>query len=100
MDKLPLAQVLSQVAEELLTADKNARERGTPVMQFEHCEVEFAVTAEASANAGIQVWVVNIGGNAKSSHTNKIRVRFKSPEGVVMQAPHFAEDAPANVRQP
>ncbi|GAA0692252.1 trypco2 family protein [Vreelandella titanicae] len=100
MKQLPLAQVLSQVAEELLAADMNARERGTPVMQFDQCEVEFAITAEASSNAGIKVWVVNIGGTAKSSHTNMIRVRFKSPEGTVTQAPHVTDSAPNIERQP
>jgi hypothetical protein len=100
MEQLPLAEVLSQVAQELLTADKTARERGIPVMQFDHCEVEFAVTVEKSAKAGLQVWVVNIGGDAKASHTNKIKVRFKSPEGIITQAPHVTDDAPPNVRQP
>ncbi|WP_323003213.1 trypco2 family protein [Denitromonas sp.] len=99
-DQFPLADVLSQVASELLKADAMAKARGAAVMQFEHCEVEFAVSAEKGGDAGVKLWVVNAKGSAKSSQTNRIRVRFKSPDGgTAIQAPHLVEDAPAPKRQ-
>lgn len=88
-NRIPLADVLSQIAAELLAAEQKAAARGRPVMQFDHCEVEFSVSAETSAGGGIKVWVINLGGKAKDTQTNKIRVRFTSL-GSPTQAPHVA----------
>ncbi len=87
MDKvIPLADLLANVAEELLKAQKTAQARGEAVMQFEECEVEFAIKAEVDGKAGVKLYVVNIGGGVKRTEANTIRVKFKSIDANPLQA--------------
>jgi len=89
-----LSEVLAHISEELVTADESARARGKAAMQFEECEVEFAVKLEGGVKAGIKVWVLELGANAKRSDTNTIRVKFKSLPNRPLQAPHVDTSAP------
>jgi hypothetical protein len=92
-ERIALAHVISEVAAELLKADKEAKNRGAALMQFEACEVEFAVTVEKTAEGGIKVWVFNLGLGEKDVQTNKVRVKFKSLLENPIMAPHVGEDA-------
>ena len=93
-DEFPLSDVLANITNELLKADENARARGKATMQFEECEVEFAVKFEGGAKAGIKVWVLELGGGVKRSDANTIRVKFKSLPGKTLQAPHLDTTSP------
>ncbi|HSX25094.1 MAG TPA: trypco2 family protein [Candidatus Andersenbacteria bacterium] len=100
-DKIPLADLLAHISDELFAADAAARKRGKSAMQFKECELEFAVTAEVKANAGIKVWVINVGAGEKNSNTNKIKIKFdRNPQNVI-QAAHKAagNSGPALSRQ-
>lgn len=50
-------------------------------MQFDECELEFAVEVEREAKAGVNVWALELGGNAKRADSNVVRVKFKSLPG-------------------
>lgn len=89
---VPLADVLSQIADELVQAGENARKRGTPVMQFAECEVEFAVEAETQKDGGVKIWVLTLGGAAKSKQSNRIRVKFTAMPGNPITAAHLGDD--------
>lgn len=84
--KVELSKVLDHIAAELIVVDTAARTRSKPVMQFDECEIEFAVKVEMSGQAGIKVWVLEIGGGGKHEHSNKIKVKFKSIPGQSIQA--------------
>ncbi|WP_306393610.1 trypco2 family protein [Telluria beijingensis] len=103
MARFELADVLQHISTQLQEADRAARQRGAPVMQFEECEVEFAVKVEASGSAGLKVWVMEFGAAAKREQANTIRVKYKAIPGQAMQASQTVLDlpppAPAIVRQ-
>jgi Trypsin-co-occurring domain 2 len=92
--QIPLADLLSHITDQLVLADTAARARGKATMQFEECELEFAVKIEGDAKAGIKVWVLELGGGVKKSDSNTIRVKFKSIPGQPIQAAHTATTAP------
>lgn len=87
----PLAEVLTNVAEELLKAQKTANERGVAVMQFEECEVEFAVEFSVEGSGGVNIYVLDLSGGGSRTETNTIRVKFNSIPNKVIQAPQVAD---------
>jgi copper(I)-binding protein len=101
-EKIALSDILAQIADELTLAEENARRRGFAVMQFQECEIEFAVQAEKQAGGGIKVWFINLGGGVKRSDENTIRLKFTNISNMPMQAPQTSQDAeegPALERQ-
>jgi hypothetical protein len=85
--RVPLSEVLAEVAEELFKADQLAKERGFAAMQFDECELEFAVRTEYAGKAGVKLYVVNLGAGGKRAETNIVRVKFTSvPDRPPLQA--------------
>ena len=80
-DRIELSQLLQYVSQELLAADAKARAAGSPVMQFEECELEVAVSAEREGSGGVKVWVLNLGAGAKKSESHTITVTMKAIPG-------------------
>lgn len=104
MSKVPkfeLAELLAQLSDQLIAADRRARERGQAIMQLEECEVELAINMEGGGNAGIKFWVVELGVNAKTERVNTLKVKFKPIPGSATQAGQQSEldPAPATPRQ-
>jgi membrane-bound lytic murein transglycosylase len=101
-NQFELADVLKHVAAQLGAADKAAKDGGNPVMQFEECEVEFAVKVEAAGKAGVKVWVMEFGAEAKREQSNKVKIKFKAIPGKSVQASQVAptEAAEPIKRQP
>jgi len=99
--QIPLSDVLTHITEELVKADENARKRGRAAMRFDECELEFAVQLEGGGEAGVKVWVLELGVNAKRTDSNTIRIKFKSLSDSPLQAPHFdtSTEGPALERQ-
>ncbi|MBV8771177.1 MAG: hypothetical protein JO166_02435 [Deltaproteobacteria bacterium] len=85
-NKIPLSDVLQNITEELAKADKAARERGSAVMQFTDCELDFAIEAERQGNAGVKLWVLDVGGEVKRSESNTIKLKFSSLSNNPIQA--------------
>lgn len=80
--RIPLSAVLGQLADEIRTADANARVKGA-VMEFEEIELEFGFEIEAVGEAGAKFWIFNIGGQVKKSDTNTIKIKYKAIPGSV-----------------
>ena len=98
--KMPLSEVLANITDELIKADENAKKRGFAAMQFVECEIEFAIEAEKEADGGVRVWVLELGGKAKRSEVNTIRVKFSANPEHSMSAPaRSSEPAPKPSRQ-
>jgi hypothetical protein len=87
-DRIPLADLLAHISDELFAADAAAKKRGKAAMQFKECELEFAVSAEVKADADIKVWVINLGAGAKNTHSNKMKIKFERNPQSAIQAAH------------
>ena len=101
MQHIELADVLDEIRNELTRADERARQSpGGGVMVFEDCEIEFAVTLERKGDAGLKLYVINLGLGAKHSDSNKVKIKFKALPGRAMQAEsHIEGEGPAIPRQ-
>ncbi|MEH8018355.1 hypothetical protein MN202_14025 [Rheinheimera muenzenbergensis] len=84
---IPLSEILQHISNELKSAHLSAEKTGGATMQFEECEIEFAVKAEKDASGGIKVWILNLSGGEKKTDANTIKVKFKKIEGIALQAP-------------
>ena len=93
-DEIRLADLLSHITDQLLEVDQKSRASGKATMRFEECELEFAVKIEGDAKAGINVWVLKLGGGLKKTDSNTIRIKFKSLEDRSVQAAHIEADTP------
>jgi hypothetical protein len=93
-ERISLADVLANITEELHKAQDAAKARGFATMQFEECELEFAIEAEHKGEAGIKVWVVDLGGGVKRTESNTIRLKFKTIPAKTVQVPQVSVDAP------
>jgi hypothetical protein len=91
MDKIPLAQLIELVTDELRRAESLASQREDHIMQFEECELEMGIEVEASAQGEGNVWVFKLGGGVKKTDVNTIRVKFKRLSGVDMAFPAESE---------
>ncbi len=93
--KPELADVLAHLSNQLILADEAAKQRGKAAMQFEECEVEFAIKVDTGAKAGIKVWVIEIGADAKYEQSNRIKIKFKTIPGSGLQAAQGPLNQPA-----
>jgi hypothetical protein len=84
--KFALAEVLDHITDEIRKAHARSADQGGPVMQFEECEFEFAIEAEKEASGGLKVWIINLGGGAKRTDSNTIRVKYTKIPGRPYQA--------------
>ena len=84
--EIPLSEVLEEISAELKKAAENANSSGSATMQFEECEIEFAVKVEKDAKGGLKVWMLNLGGSIKKSDSNTIKIKFKKIEENPIQA--------------
>ena len=55
---------------------QRAKARGFAPMRFAEFEAEFAIEASDEGQAGVRVWVLEVGGNVKRSETNTLRIKF------------------------
>jgi hypothetical protein len=77
-NRFPLSDLIDVVTNELRIASSNAAAQGSQIMQFAECELEMAIDVEKNGSGGINVWVVQLGGGAKKTDSNTIRVTFKA----------------------
>jgi hypothetical protein len=90
--RIPLSEVLQNIAEELIQAQNRAIERGIAVMQFAECEAEFAVKADYEGGGKVKIYVAELGSEIKKSESNVVRIKFTAIPGVApMVAPATVE---------
>jgi hypothetical protein len=80
--RIPLAELVHHITSELRDAHARAVSTGTPVMQFQECELEFAIETERSGKGGINVWIIDAGGELKRNESNTIKVKYVALPGV------------------
>ncbi len=86
-----LSDVLKYVRKQLMTAHNDAvidaKKAGhKPVLHFQECEIELSIQTEAGANGKVSVWVVEGGGESKTTRSNSIRVRFVADPSQIIVA--------------
>lgn len=85
--RLPLVTMLDAVKEEMLAADRKAKEQGSAIMKFEECEFEFAIQTEVDASGRVTVWALELRAGARQTESNKIRIKYGSlPDGPIVAA--------------
>jgi len=79
--RLPLAEMLSYVSQEILKANKLARSRPEGiVMKFEECEVEVAFEVELEASGKVNFWAVELGTKGVQTTTHTLKVKYHAIE--------------------
>lgn len=88
--RVELSELIAYVSAQLRAASEGVDDRGGAIMEFEQCTMEMSVEVEKQGSAGIQVWVVNLGGGASKTSSHTITVSFKPIPGnpVVAAAGH------------
>jgi len=87
-EKIEIAELLDHITNQIATAHNTAVDRGFSTMEFKECELEFAVETSKEADGGIRVWLLNLGGKAKKSNSNTIRLKYGKIDGAIsIQAP-------------
>lgn len=76
--RIPLGDVLEFISNELQSASEKAKTRGSATMQFEECELEFAIDAEIEGSGELKVYVLSLGNKLNRSESNTIRIKFKA----------------------
>jgi hypothetical protein len=101
MNKIPLSQLLGHISDELWKANDRALQSGRASMQFTECEVEFAFEAENMGETGVELYVLNIGGEIRKGETNTIKVKFGAiPQQPLVNPAVVPGSAPKPRRQP
>jgi hypothetical protein len=99
--EIPLSEVLEEITNQLLQADAYARRRGKSVMQFQECEVEFAVELSKEGEGGVEIYVARIGGAVKKTDINTIKVKFAAlPEYPTQAASRLESEEEPITKQP
>jgi hypothetical protein len=76
-EKIRLADLLEKVGTELIEAHKRALQRGVPLLGFDECEVECAISTEFGPNGEVNLWAVKIGAERKQGNAQTVRVKYK-----------------------
>jgi hypothetical protein len=71
-----LTELIHQVKRELLTA-QSRRNDPVPLFAVDEIELELAVTVSREGEAGINIWVLNVGGGASREDAQTVRVKLK-----------------------
>lgn len=72
--RVSLGDLITEAATQLRDAANAAGE--DPVMSFQECELEMAVSVEHEGGGGIRIHVVELGGSRRKTNSNTVRVRF------------------------
>jgi hypothetical protein len=99
--KMELSRVLEMVRAELIKANDAAFASKDPIMVFDECELEFAVSLEEELNVGFKVYFVQLGGKQKKSDTNTVTIKYKAlkARGLVAEAGGLETPAEPSPRQ-
>ena len=88
IEKIRLADLLEKVGTELIEAHRRALHRGVPLLGFDECEVECAISTEFGPNGEVNLWAVKIGVEGKQENAQTVRVKYKpyDPKVHLLQA--------------
>lgn len=87
MKTLNLEKLIYQVKKELLSAQQN-HEGEMALFRLSEVEMDVSITAEYNASGGIDLHVVELGGEASTAHTHSVKLKF-SLEPEKQAATHY-----------
>jgi hypothetical protein len=90
-ERIQLSTLVDKIRQELYAAHQHALSEGGGIMQFEECELEFAVETEVEAKGGIKVYILSLSGGGKRSESNIVRIKYKRIEDQPIVAPTISE---------
>jgi hypothetical protein len=83
-DSPTIVQLLKQLRQDIETSQEEMRDQDQDAAFFlEDIEVEAKFTVSGSGKAGIQIHIVNIGGEVKSEHVHTLKLKLKPSEKYV-----------------
>lgn len=74
--RIQLSKLLDYIGTQIRDAHQKATKADKAVMKFQECELELAIEAEDQGEAGLKVWVIQLGGGSKRTESNTIRVKY------------------------
>ena len=97
--RIQLSKLLDYIGTQIRDAHQKATEADKAVMKFQECELELAIEAEDQGEAGLKVWVLQLGGSSKRTESNTIKVKYTA---LALSEPIVAAviDESANVKPP
>jgi hypothetical protein len=84
----PLADLIKALGRDLREAQRRAKEDDQPdILKLKECSVELGVTWEKKGEAGIEFWVIKLGGEVSKQNVETLTVTLEplSDEAVVME---------------
>jgi hypothetical protein len=74
-EQFPLADLIRSLGNEIREAEERARADGqADLLELKECEVEVAVQFEKKGDAGVEFWVVKLGGELTKANTQTIKL--------------------------
>jgi len=70
-----LSELLPQIRRELLEAESQV-EPGKGILKVENVELDLSFVTEKSAEGGIKLWVVNLGGKYDAQATHSVKLNL------------------------
>jgi Trypsin-co-occurring domain 2 len=87
-EKFPLVQLIGALGEQLREAQREAKEDDKPdLLKLKECTIELGITWEKKGEAGLEFWVVKLGGGLTKTDTQTISVTMEplSTDDVVLE---------------
>ena len=84
-EAFPLADLIQSLGDQLREAEARAKADGkTDLLELKECEVELAVQFEKKGDAGIEFWVVKLGGELTKANTQTIKVTLAPARNITL----------------
>jgi hypothetical protein len=82
-----LSELVKTTADELRAIHNAEPKASDAVMRFSECEVELAVAVAADVDGKVKFWVVEAGSGVSYENSQKVKLKFTSIPGQIVQAP-------------
>ncbi len=76
--RLPLAELINLVGDEIIKANAYASGRKEDVLVFVECEVEVSFEVESEANGKVSVFAVEIGARGNQTTAHRLKVKYEA----------------------
>jgi hypothetical protein len=80
--RLPLAEMIAHVADEVTRANDAAVGRDRAVMRFSECEITVAFELDLELGGKVNLWAVELGTKGTQSTVHTLTVRYQSIKGL------------------
>lgn len=76
MDRIRFSDLLDNISAEIIAANNRATQSGNGIMQFEECELQISVTAEAAGGGKINLYAVQLGADISERTVHQVKLKY------------------------